>query len=352
VKRTIMGRRLSTMRWWSAWLIASFCLGLLAPTLVLAQGTGVLQGQAINGTAGDQAVAGLEVILHSFQGQDEGEQRSTTTDAQGRFRFEGLETGSDWAYLVRVDYQGVQYSPGILAFESGQSELSTTVQVYEATTDAEAVWAERAHIFVTLSDTGLEVTELYVFANSTDRTYVGAQEIDGRRWTTRFLVPKDGFNLVFDDGTLGSRFLTAPQGGFVDTEPHWPGTTSVMYSYELACPGGDCDLTRELLHPISNLNVLIPDAGATVESAQLVMAGKQQAEGGSFLNYAGRDLASGQELDLHVRLPGAVSQPAASKSGGGTSALPWIILGTVLVGLALIYPFWRRRIEAAARESK
>lgn len=329
-------------------------MGLLAPTLALAQGTGVLEGQAISGTAGSRAAAGLEVTLYSFQGREEVDQQSTTTDAEGRFRFEGLETGSDWAYLVRVGYQGVQYSPGMLAFESGQSELSTTVQVYEATTDAETVRAERAHIFITLSDTGLEVSELYVFANSTDRTYVGAQEIDGRRWTTRFLIPKDGFNLAFEDGTLGGRFLTAPQGGFVDTEPHWPGTTSVMYSYELACPGGNCDLARELLHPVTNLNVLIPDTGAAVDSTQLVMAGKQQAQGGSFLNYAGRDLASGQELDLRVRLPGAVSQPAATQSGGGggTSALPWIILGIVLVGLALVYPFWRRRIEAAARESK
>ena len=81
------------------------------------------------------------------------------------------------------------------------------------------------------------------------------------------------------------------------------------------------------------------------------MAGKQQAQGNSFLNYAGRDLASGQELDLRIRLPGAVSQPAASQ-GGRTAVLPWIILGTVLVGLALVYPFWRRRIEAAAREQK
>jgi hypothetical protein len=294
----------------------------------------------------------LEVTLRAFQGREEAELQTTTTDAQGRFRFENLETGSDWAYLVRVVYQGVQYAPGMLAFESGQSELSTTVQVYEATTDAETVRAERAHVFVTLSNTGLEVTELYVFANSSDRTYVGAQEVEGRRWTTRFLTPADIVNLTFDDGSLGGRFLTSPEGGFVDTEPHWPGTTSVMYSYELACPNGNCDLTRELLHPIDNLNVLIPDAGASVESAQLVMAGKQQAQGNSFLNYAGRDLAAGQELDLRILLPGAVSRPAASQGGGGTSAVPWIILGTVLVGLVLVYPFWRRRIEAAARESK
>jgi len=345
VKRTAFGR----MR--SAWLFVILCLGLLVPTATWAAGEGVLEGQVVNGTADGQAAGGLEVVLRAFQGQEESESQTTTTDAQGRFRFEHLETGSDWAYLVRVGYQDVLYSPGTLVFEPGQSELSTEILVYEATTDVRTVRAERAHIFVTLSDMGLGVTELYVFSNTTDRTYVGAQEIDGRRWTTRFLLPKDGFDLSFDDGTLGGRFLSTPEGGFVDTEPHWPGTTSVLFSYDLACLGGNCNLSRELLYPISNLNVLIPDTGAVVDSAQLTLAGTQEAQGGSFLNYAGLNLASGQELDLRVRLPGAVSQPAATR-GGQASALPWIILGSVLVGLVLVYPFWRRRVEAAAREKK
>lgn len=351
MKRTTAGRLGSAGRFGSAWLVLALCLDLLAPGLALAERSGVLEGQAINGTAGGQAVGELEVVLRSFRGREEGDAQSTTTDAQGRFRFEGLETGSDWAYLVRVDFQGVQYSPGLLAFEAGQSELSTKVLVYEATTDALDVRAERAHILVTLSDVGLAVTELYVFANPTDRTYVGAQEIDGRRWTARFTLPQDALDLSFDDGSLGGRFLTAPEGGFVDTEPHWPGTTSVLYSYDLVCQGGNCDLSRELLHPISNLNVLIPDTGAVVESAQLTLAGKQQAQGNSFLNYVGRDLVPGPKFDLRVRLPGALSRPVPSR-GGRISALPWIILGTVLVGLALVYPFWRRRIEAAAREKQ
>jgi hypothetical protein len=198
------------------------------------------------------------------------------------------------------------------------------------------------------------VTELYVFGNPTDRTYIGSEEIDGRRWTSRFVLPQDSRELTLDDGSLGGRFLLAP-GGFVDTEPHWPGTTSVLFSYELDCRGGECSLSRELTHPISNLNVLVPDTGASVASSRLSFEGRQDAQGTSFLNYVGRNLAPGQELDLRVRLPGSVpgaaAQPAAAQ-GGRASALPWIILGTVLAVLALVYPFWRRRIEATARKAK
>jgi hypothetical protein len=288
-------------------------------------------------------------MLRAFEGQEESAQQTATTDAEGRFRFENLETGSDWAYLVRVNYQDVQYSPGVLTFESGQDELSTQILIYESTTDAQEVRAERAHIFVTLEDGGLAVTELYVFANVTDRTYVGAQEIDGRRWTARFQLPQGSRDLVVDDGSIGGRFL-ATADGFVDTEPHWPGSTSVLYSYGIECRGGSCDLTRELQHPITNLNVLIPDAGATVESSELTLAGTQEAQGGVFLNYLGRDLEAGQTLDLSVRLGGTSSQPPTQSRSA--SALPWILLGTVLVALVVIYPFWRRRIEAKAREQQ
>jgi hypothetical protein len=330
--------------------LALLCLFLLVPPLVLAEGDGVIQGQVINGTAGSETPEGLEVTLHVFRGRDEGEQRTTTTDVQGRFRFEDLEMGSDWAYLVRVPYKGVVYSQGLLSFEAGQQELMTEVAVYETTTDAQGLVIERAHIFVTLEGAGLSVTELYVFANPTDRTFIGTKEIEGRRWTSRFLLPQGSQNLAFDDGTLGGRFLTA-KGGFVDTEPHWPGSTSVLFSYEPDCLAGNCNLAREIAYPISNLNVLIPDTGIKVESAQLAFEGRQEAQGNAYLNYAGRNLMPGQKLDLRLRLPGAISAPAASQKGS-TQALPWIILGTMVTALVLVYPFWKRRIEAAAREGK
>jgi hypothetical protein len=125
----------------------------------------------------------------------------------------------------------------------------------------------------------------------------------------------------------------------------------VLFSYDLSCQAGDCNLVREVVYPISNLNVLIPDTGAAVVSRQLTFEERRQAQGSSFLNYVGRNLTPGQKLDLHVRLPGAL--PASAKpQQGSTQALPWIILGTVLTALILIYPFWRRRIAAAAREGR
>jgi hypothetical protein len=322
---------------------------LMWPAAAGAQASGAIEGAVINGTAGSGPPVGIEVTLRVFSGMEEGTSLTATTDAEGKFRFENLDTGPDLSYLVLATYEGVTYSQGLLSFEPDQEEISVELLVYDTTTDDAQVGVERAHMFLTLSEGGVEVTELYVFANAGDRTYVGTEEVDGRLWTSQFLLPGGGHDLVFDDGSLGQRFLSV-QSGFVDTEPQWPGSTSVMFHYVLDCERGECDLSREIQHPIANLNVLIPDADIQVQSAQLSFEGTRDAQGETYLNYVGHDLVPGERLDLRLSLGEADSIAVAPRSGG-SQALPWIILGTVLVGLALVYPFWRRRIENAARET-
>ncbi len=328
-------------------LVLAILLLLVQPWTTLADGDGVLQGQVVNGTAGGGSTEGLPVVLRVFQGASEQPSLSVTTDADGRFRLEGLETGSDWTYLLRVTYQEVIYSPGLVSFEAGQSEMVLDISVYEATTDDSQIRVGRAHLFVTASDETLSVSELYVFQNAGDRTYVGQESVQGRRWTAKFMLPAESRDLTPDDGSLGGRFLPI-DGGFVDTEPQWPGSTSVLFSYVLECPRGRCDLSRVVMHAISDLNVLVADTGAAVESKTLAFDGKREAQGQSYLNYVGRDLTRGGALDLALLLPGATPAGAVSAQGG-VQALPWIILGSIVAVIPLIYPFWRRRIEAAAR---
>jgi hypothetical protein len=323
---------------------------VLTPLPSRAAGSGVIQGQVANDTSGGGLTDGLEVVLRVFRGTDEQESLSAFTDDQGQFRFENLETGSDWAYLARVIYADVNYASGLLSFQAGEDELSVNVVVYETTTENPGIVVERAHIFVTVSGTGVLVSELYVFYNPTDRTYIGVEGASGLRMTAELMLPLESHSLGFDDGSMGGRFL-AVEGGFADTEPQWPGSTQVLFSYEVNCPAGECDLSRELVHPISNLNLLINETDAAVSSKVLTFQGKQDAQGQSFLNYVGRGLTPGQRLDLQVRMPGAPAATPASQTIG-PQALPWILLGTLVTALVLVYPFWRRRIEAAVRADK
>lgn len=326
------------------------CLISLGAIPVLAQQTGTIAGQVLNGTDGGDTPQDLEVVLRVFQDQAEQEPLTTTADAQGRFRFENLEVDSNWLYLLRVSYEDVIYSSSMLSFEPDQSELTPEIVVYETSTANDAISVGRAHIFVDASETSLSVTELYVFVNPTDRTYTGSQEVEGRRWTSRFVLPQGSRDLTLSDGALGARFLST-EDGFVDTEPQWPGSTSVLFNYTVDCPAGNCDLARQITHPVTDLNVLVAESGVQVESDALTLEGTQQAEGQSYLNYVAHDLVPGQRLDLSVRL--VPDAPAvATTSRGDTQVLPWIILGTVIAALVLVYPFWRQRVQASAREGK
>ena len=336
-------------------LSPSLCVPLRLCASALRQGT--LRGQVVNGTAGGGPTASLAVTLRAFRGDQESQRLAATADALGQFHFAHLETDADWAYQVQVTYQGVTYSGGVLSFAAGQDEIATEIAVYETTDSAERIGIERAHILITPSDrdreasAGLSVAEFYVFANPTDRTYVGTQEMEGRRWVSRFSLPPGSHDLAFDDGAPGGRFL-AVEGGFVDTGPLWPGSTRVLFSYVLDCPAGDCDLSRQILYPIANLNVLLPDAGMQVAGSQLTLEGRREAQGQRYLNYAGHDLAPGGMLDLHVRLSPVPSLLAPS-SLGDARALLWIILGSLAAALVLAYPFWQqRRISQAAAQGK
>jgi len=299
---------------------AFVALALLALSALLsipasAQQSASIRGQVVNGTPSGGSVAGIEVILRTFPNTGEVTERSTTADEQGRFLFTDLQPTAQDAYQVRVSYQGVVYSSGLLTFEQGQTELAVDVIVYET-------------------------------FNPDDRTYVGTQEMEGRQPVSRFQLPRSAHDLTFEDGTLGGRFLTT-EDGFADTEPLWPGSTSVLFSYVVDCPGGICDLSREIVYPIANLNVLLADAGSRIESERLVLEGRRGAEGTSYLNYVGHDLSAGETLQLRIVSSRAAPSSAAAPTGRGP-ALPWIILGAVLAAQAIAYPFWRERVRAKA----
>jgi hypothetical protein len=269
--------------------VAILILFFMPRVMAFAQDTGTIQGTVVNGTGEGYPVEGQEVVLYIRQGQRERDPLVTTTDAQGRFRFPDLQVSDEWAYLARAPYRGVTYSTGPLAFGPAQDELTTDIEVYEPTTDDKNIRVERAHIFVKVNRSGrghavqCAVSELHVFGNSGDRTYIGVEQTEERQPTSTFMLPRASANLALDDGDLDGRFLPI-EGGFVDTEPHWPGTTRVMYSYTVDHSGEGCDLSRTVLHPTSDLNVLVVDAEARVESTRLTFEGKREAQGQHYLN--------------------------------------------------------------------
>jgi 5-hydroxyisourate hydrolase-like protein (transthyretin family) len=345
-----------------------FALALcLTPVHALAQGQGVIEGQVVNGTANGGPVESLTVTLYVFAGMEEQPSKTATTDAEGRFRFEGLSTEADHGYALLLNYQGVDYGSSLLTFSEGENTLSIPIQVYEPTESDEAISIERAHIFVDFQEGNLLVGELYFFSNSSDRTYVGVEEVaEGQngatvlRGTLRLSLPTGAEGLTFESGELGQRFFETEEG-FVDTWPLLPGQASgrVMFRYSLRYDPSGYDLARDIPYPLKNLNVLVADVGVDVTSERLTLEGSLETEGQSYLNLSGQSLSKGERLTVHLsgspanELEGErEAMPAQPSQAGSQSLLRWAALGLVVlaVGFALGYPLLRRQSKGAVEE--
>jgi hypothetical protein len=335
----------------------------LVPVRTLAQGQGIIEGQVVNATANGGPVEGLTVTLHILADMEEQPPQTAITDAEGQFRFEGLITEANHVYTLRLDYQGVEYGSDLLPFGEGETTLSVPIQVYEATESAEVVSIERAHIFVDFEGDKLLVGEMYIFSNSSDRIYIGAEEVaEGQRGTLHLFLPPGAEGLTFEGGELGQRFFET-DGGFVDTWSLPPGQASgrLILSYSLPYDPSGYDLTREIPYPLKALNVLVADVGVDVTSDRLSLEGSRGMQGQSYLNLSGQNLNKGERLILHFSgspgsepVEGREAMPAQTSQTSEQSLLRWVALGLVVlaVGFALGYPLLRRQSKGAVEEVK
>src|SRR6266487_1104548 len=103
------------MKAWPALLVsvlalsAALTLAASLPCVAQAAGTGVIDGQVVNGTAGGRVPADLKVTVHIIQDRTKVGERVVQTDGEGRFHLDGLDTGPNLLYFPIVEYAGVAY---------------------------------------------------------------------------------------------------------------------------------------------------------------------------------------------------------------------------------------------------
>ena len=314
---------------------------LILSGVVYAQGEGVIEGQVVNGTAdGPPVGAGITVTLRLYQGDAVTDTLTTTTDAEGRFRFEGLDTDPALGYQPQARYQGVTYSspPPPLSFAGEQTALETTISVYETTEDDAAITLDSVHIIADSFGEVLRISEIHLFGNSGDRTYVGET-------TVRIPLPPGAEGLSYHQGAEEERFI---QEGdmLLDTAPVPPGRESSLafFSYHLMAAGGSVPLERQFAYPVGQLNILAAQPGLQIESDQLIAKGPENFQGRQYALYSATGL--GPDAPLVATLipvvdeasPGGGAMPpdhpgAAASGRGSQGVLRW--LGFALAGLVL-----------------
>jgi hypothetical protein len=287
---------------------------------VQAQGTGVLQGQVVNGTAdGPEVGAGVPVVLHVFRGDTEVDSLETTTDGAGIFRFEELDTDASLEYRPAVLYLGVPYSSAApLQFDGEGTALDAAITVYEITDDESTIGLESVHFIAESFGEVLRISEIHLFGNSGDRAYVGQAGDDGRLTTVHIPLPENAVGLAFEQGGTDERFVQTGDG-LMDTEPVPPGTETslIFFSYHLMVGGETIPLERRFAYPVSDVNVLVAQPGLTLQSEQLEARGAEFFQGRQYEFYGAQNLPSDTPLAMQFVLS---PEAAGDQSGGSASA--------------------------------
>jgi hypothetical protein len=335
----------------SASIVFGLALVLVLSIPATAQNTGIIEGRVSNGTAGAAAVAaGLPVTLYAVQGGTEVRTLETTTDANGRFRFENLDVDPSLEFWPEVVYRDVTYrSDEPYQFDGEETTLTAPITVFETTDDDSDVAVDSVHFIAESFGQVLRISEIHLYGNRGDRTYVGQNGEDGAPNTLYIPLPENATGIAFEQEGAAERYLEV-EGGIMDTEPVPPGqeTSLAFFSYHLVVMGDTVPLVRAFAYPLTHLNVLVAQPGLMLNSDQLRLQGPESFQGRSYDLYTIDDLSAGDALSMEfvaVGMPAVApgveqgaatgSQPAAVPSTQGTQELlRWFGLG--LAALAVV----------------
>ena len=302
------------------WVALGLLLLPLPPLVaaVRAEGAGILGGQVVNGTAGGQDPGpGLTVLLHVYRGDLEEDTLETTTDAEGRFRFDGLDTDTALEYWPEAVYADVPFSSAEpLRFGDEPATLDTTITVYETTDDDSAIRLDSVHIIAESFGEVLRISEIHLFGNAGDRAYVGSVGDTGQGETVFVPLPKQAVGVAFGEGMAADRFVEV-EGGLASTDPVPPGPESslIFFSYHLMVTGETTPLERRFSYPVTNLNMLVAQPGLTLKSEQLQSMGIELFQGRQYELHVAQSLAADAPLVMEF-------VPVETVGGAETSGMP------------------------------
>lgn len=305
--------------------------------------SGTISGLVQNMTGGKATpVAGQTVTLTTYVDNAEVDRATTTTDAGGRFSF-GIAPSPDRTYVVNVKYRGGDYDSLPVRLKAGERAREVTLRVYDPTTDSSAVRVNVHHVIVEPGEGLVRVTELLVFANPTDRTYIGATvRQDGKRETLRFRLPDGAADVSYLEGLMECCVFAAP-GGFVDTMDVKPGAREIGFSYTVPSRGGRTTVVRTLDYPTDLVEVFGDPAARLTAAAPLAAQAPVTTEQGTYSRFSARSLAPGTSISL--ALSGLPAPRSASRR----------LLVAAFAGVtaaALVYPFIRRSGRQSGRQPR
>jgi len=314
--------------------IAVAVLAVLATSSAGAPAAGTISGTVANHTGSPHPLAGHPVRLTAYVNGAEQDWKETITDARGRFSFTA-PVDPQRTYVAWLHYKDGEYTSAPVILKTAGQRASVTLRVWEPTSDAGVLRVNVHHIIVEPGEGAVQVAELLVVVNSSNRTYVGGgvgAGADGtRRRSLRFSLPDGARDVQLMDG-LYERAVTVNADELSDSVGVKPGTREIAYSYTVPITGRAMALGRRVDYPTERLEVF-GRAGATLTVTPLARQDDVKTDQGTYARYSGGPVEAGTIVKVGLTsLP--VRRPTARYAA--------LAVFVGLITAAVVYPLLRR----------
>lgn len=300
---------------------------------------GAVDGVIVNGTTGKPQPS---VLISLVQPQQSGMQTiaSVKSDAQGKFKID--KDYPPGPALLQSIYEGVVYNQMI---PPGSPTSGLSVKVFDSTKNPEAASAAQHMILIEPSDSGIQVSETFLFNNKSQVTFS-----DPAKGSAQFYVPQDATGKIqVVVNTTGGMPVprdakkTKEPGVYKVDYPVKPGETRFDVTYAL--PAGDTFAGKNFETGQDNYLVTPPSVTLTGDGID-DLGQEPQTQAHTYRLRAA-------SFNVKINGTGSLRNPAASSGDDDSgepqiqqgparvySKLPWVLgltFGILMLGGAMLY---------------
>jgi hypothetical protein len=305
----------------------------LAAADVSPEATGTIQGVVVNGSRGNEAIEGADVLLRAGQKGDLEPAAQTKTDKDGTFIFEQLPLDPTLVFLPGTDRVGVHYPGKRLHLDQANPNARVVLQAFDAIEAPSPLVALRHEIEVAVEPKVMLVCETMLVANQSHGTYVGEAVGKELAVTLRLSVPPNFDRVTFGSEFYGRRFRIVDHQLVTDI-PWPPGERELNFTYRIPLESSGGLFRRPLDMPCNKVSLHVRGTDAKKVSCNL----PRTRQAGNETDFASADqqLPAGHALELQI---GKLPFPWALYARWSALA----VLGTLVVGTVAIGHLRKRR---------
>ena len=270
---------------------------------------GTLTGKITNGTNGGIVPSELKVFLNVYKKEGKNitlisSETFTKTNRNGEFIFRELTIKPDIFYEPMVTYKNVKYYGQMVQPTEDKPNVRSDVKIFETTTSDSAIQVIRHHILLLPVKGILNVREIMVMENRSDRTYVGQEPTaSGKFRTITFRLPKQAKDIQLGEGVM-SCCIEFEKDGFYDTMEFPPGQKQITFDYRLDVDKKEMELVKSITLPTQKLDFIPMEPSLQVFGEGLEL---QQINNDKVRMYVAYNFPKGAQVK--VRLAGLAPEP-------------------------------------------